>query len=102
MKRENIDKKRDINNLEEQNKILASNSLEQSIKNLQNPSFLGSFHLNSNIYHQNNSFKKMMEESLQNKTNQSIKNVIFNPLTKILLILTIVFNIFYFALTFLL
>ncbi|MFW9968828.1 MAG: hypothetical protein ACFFDF_01425 [Candidatus Odinarchaeota archaeon] len=76
---------------------LYSNHLNNMIKSLLTPSFLGSIHMkktNSNT----NSIESLVENELKLKTTKALKSTLFNPVTKILIILAIVFNLIWFAL----
>jgi Fe2+ transport system protein B len=102
-----MDKENTNQNSEKQKKntgrrILASNNLEQSIKNFSKPHFIGSYHLDKSHYRKNSAFTRLMSDELQIKVNKSIKSVVFNPVTKILIIIAILFNIFWFSLIYLL
>jgi len=74
-------------------KFLPSNNLSSRIKNLSNPRFLGSIHLRKEmnpIYHQ---VKNLIANENELKLNKSLKNTLFNPVTKILIILAALFNV---------
>jgi Fe2+ transport system protein B len=96
MEKKDIKKHFEQNKEENRNKILASNNLERSIKNLSKPSFLGSYHLNRSLYQKNSSLNTIINDELQLEMNKSIKNTVFNPITKILIIIAILFNLFWF------
>ncbi|MFX1329274.1 MAG: hypothetical protein ACFE91_14185 [Promethearchaeota archaeon] len=97
------DKKDPNNNKEEFRKLplinknpqLSSNNLDNAIKNLSKPRFLGSIHLkqepNANLY----SVENLIESELKLKMTKSLKNTLLNPLTKILIILAILSNLFW-------
>ncbi len=76
-------------------KQLYSNHLDNIIRNLSAPRFLGSIHM-KNTSSTNNSIENLVENELQLKTTKALKNTLFNPLTKILIILAIVFNLIWF------
>ncbi|MFX0003464.1 MAG: hypothetical protein ACFE9C_07995 [Candidatus Hodarchaeota archaeon] len=75
-----------------------SNYLDNIIKNLSTPRFLGSIHMKKTSS-PNNSIENLVENDLNLKTTKVLKNTLFNPLTKILIILAIVFNIVWFLLS---
>jgi len=77
---------------------LYSNNLGNIIKNLLNPRFLGSIHMKKQISSNNNSVENLIENELKLKMTKSLKNTLLNPLTKILIILAIVFNLVWFLL----
>jgi hypothetical protein len=83
--------KKDIINL------LSSEQIENYIKNLSNPSFLGSIHLKKETQPNIQTIDRLLKEELESKVNNSIKSSIFNPITKILIIAAIAFNIFWFV-----
>lgn len=95
---------KDINitkDLEQNDKghLLYSNQLEKSIKNLSNPHFLGSIHLkNSNFvkFKSQNQIQNLLSGELELNVNKSLKNMLFNPITKILVLLMISFNLLWF------
>ncbi|MFX1364504.1 MAG: hypothetical protein ACFFCE_19520 [Promethearchaeota archaeon] len=75
--------------------LLASNNLEYIIKNLSNPRFLGSIHMKKETMHNSNLVDNLVESELKSKMSHSIKNSLFNPVTKILILLALIFNIFW-------
>lgn len=81
--------------------LLSSSQLDGFIKNLSNPRFLGSIHMNRESMEGNTSVNKLVKGNLENKLNSSIKNSIFNPVTKTLILLTILFNILWFTFSYL-
>ena len=96
-----IEKKKDksiIDNSEEydyinRNKFTPSNNLDYIIKSLSNPRFLGSIHLKKEMnpnYHQ---VEKVLSSEHELKLTRSLKNSIFNPVTKFLIITAIIFNL---------
>ncbi|MFX1380010.1 MAG: hypothetical protein ACFFA4_13045 [Promethearchaeota archaeon] len=78
-------------------KQLYSNYLDNIIKSLSAPKFLGSIHMKRTTS-PNNSIENLVESELQLKTAKALKNTLFNPVTKILIILAIVFNLVWFLL----
>ena len=91
----NKEKKRDSDNL------LSSDALSSSIKNLSNPRFLGSMHMNKQFIGNFSSIENLLNGELEMKINRSLKNTLFNPVTKILILITILFNIVWLLLLFL-
>ncbi|MFX1377303.1 MAG: hypothetical protein ACFFA0_16005 [Promethearchaeota archaeon] len=76
--------------------FVPSNNLDFLINKLSNPNFLGSFHLKKEInpnYHQ---VENILGNEHDLKLTRSLKNTIFNPITKILIISAIIFNIIWF------
>jgi hypothetical protein len=63
------------------------------IKNLSRPPFLGSIHLKKEVNPGFNSIEKLIKEELELKLTRTLKNTLFNPITKILILLAIAFNI---------
>ena len=82
--------------------LLSSEDLDNFIKNLSHPRFLGSIHMNKENMQNDPSLEKMIKAELEHKINHSIKNTMFNPITKALVIITIIFNIIWFSLLYLL
>lgn len=79
-------------------KYLYSNHLNNLISNISNPRFLGSIHMKKTLSHNNNSVENLIENELKQNLTKSLKNTLFNPVTKILILLAIVFNIIWFLL----
>ena len=79
-----------------------SDSLSYAIKNLSNPRFLGSMHLKSNINQNINPVENLIDNELNLKLSKSLKNSFLNPITKTLIILAILFNLFWFSLIYML
>ncbi|MFX0022486.1 MAG: hypothetical protein ACFE9S_09160 [Candidatus Hermodarchaeota archaeon] len=74
---------------------LFSNHLNNIISSLSTPRFLGSIHM-KNSSSTNNTIENLVESELQLKTTKALKNTLFNPVTKTLIILAIVFNLIWF------
>ncbi len=102
MDKKELEKDFELKKEENRKKILASNNLERSIEALSKPSFLGSYHLDRSLYPKNSSFNNILKDQLQLETNKSLKNTIFNPITKILIIAAVLFNIFWLLLVYIL
>ena len=83
--------------------LLSSEALDNSIKNFTNPRFLGSIHMKNMSPTQHfSSVDSLLQGELELKINKSLKNTMFNPITKILILSMIVFNILWLTLFFLL
>jgi len=70
-----------------------SNNLKNIISNLSNPRFLGSIHMKKELNPSSNLAENLIESESNLKIAKSLKNTLLNPVTKILIILAIVFNI---------
>lgn len=86
---------RDLSSLNRSN-FIPSNNLDFLINRLSNPGFLGSIHLKKEMNPNYQQLENMLASEHELKLTRSIKNTIFNPLTKILIISAIIFNIFWF------
>ena len=75
--------------------MLSSDALSNSIKNLSNPRFLGSIHMNKQFISNFSSVENLLNGELEMKINRSLKNTLFNPITKVLILITILFNLFW-------
>ncbi|MBD3256309.1 MAG: hypothetical protein GF383_14520 [Candidatus Lokiarchaeota archaeon] len=86
-------KKLNLNNLH----LGYSNYLENSIKNLNSPGFLGSIHLKegSSIQNNRNIIESMTKRELEAKVDKAVKSTMLNPITKVLILLMIAFNLFW-------
>jgi len=85
-----------IKDIEEigKNNLLSSSDLYNSIKNLSNPRFLGSIHLkNQNVNPNFSSVDNLLKGQLELKVNKSLKNMMLNPVTKVLILSMIIFNL---------
>ncbi|MFX0105341.1 MAG: hypothetical protein ACFE75_07615 [Candidatus Hodarchaeota archaeon] len=80
------------------NRLFSSNNLESIIKGLSKPRFLGSFHLKNETNSNINPVGNLIESELKLKMTKALKNTLFNPITKTLIILAIIFNIIWFTL----
>ncbi len=84
---------KDIGKFNKRN-LLSSKELDNSIKNLSNPRFLGSIHLKKSTISTNfSSVENLLNGELELKINKALKNSIFNPITKIMVLSMIVFNL---------
>jgi len=101
MCRKEMKEVKDIENIDKK-PLLSSSVLANSIKNLSNPRFLGSIHLkNTSRYSNLSSVDNLLSGELELNVNKSLKNMLFNPITKILILLMIVFNLIWFLLLYL-
>ncbi|MEE9377699.1 MAG: hypothetical protein V3V33_06645 [Candidatus Lokiarchaeia archaeon] len=75
------------------NPLLTSNNLDNIIKNLSKPRFMGSIHMKKETRTISNLVENLVESELKSKMTNSIKNTLFNPVTKILIMLAIIFNL---------
>ena len=84
--------------------LLSSKELDNAIKNISRPRFLGSIHLNKNLNPNYNisSVDNLLRGELELKVNKSLKNTILNPVTKALIVSMILFNLVWMLLFFLL
>ncbi len=94
--------KREDNNQGPFMNLLSSDNLNRAIKNLSNPKFLGSIHLKQKVDQNFSSVGRMDKSDTELKVNDSLKSVVFNPLTKLLVAGAITFNIIWFLLSFIL
>ncbi len=97
-RKNNIDIEKKDNNIPLNS--LHSRQMENLIKTLSNPRFLGSIHLNKQIDKNFSSIGNLMRSEYQSKLEKSMRNVIFNPFTKILIIVIVIFNIIWFSLNY--
>jgi Fe2+ transport system protein B len=96
-----MEKKTNIPNREKKNQtpfinLLSSDELDRHIKNLSAPSFLGSVHLKQRAHQNISSVDTPSKSGTDLKVSDSIKNVVFNPITKVLVVAAILFNVFWF------
>lgn len=73
--------------------LLASNNMENIIDNLSKPRFMGSIHMRKEVIPNSNLVENLVENELKLKMTNSLKSTLFNPITKILIILAIIFNL---------
>jgi hypothetical protein len=100
MKEIENDKKKSVENIEyslvNRNKLIPFNNITHIINNLSNPKFVGSIHLKKEMnpnYHQ---IKDLLANERELNLTHSLKNTMFNPITKILIFSAIIFNLFWF------
>ena len=75
------------------NGLFSSDALSNSINNLSSPRFLGSIHMKKELVSNFSSVENLLNDELEMKLNESLKNTLFNPITKFLILLTIIFNL---------
>ena len=100
-----MDKRKYKNDIEEKENNLPFNSIysrqmENLIKSLSNPRFLGSLHLNKQLDKNYSSMEDIIKREYQSKLDKFMRNVLFNPFTKILIIIIVIFNILWFSLNY--
>jgi hypothetical protein len=82
--------------------LFYSDALSNSINNLSKPRFLGSIHMNKELVSNFSSVENLLNSELEMKLNKSLKNTLFNPITKFLILLTIIFNLVWLILLYIL
>jgi len=97
--KQNDDKTKDSLN---RKNFVPSNYLNQLIQNLSNPRFLGSIHLKKEMNPNYSQVENFISNQHELKMTKTLKNVILNPITKILIISAIFFNVIWFLLIYLL
>ena len=90
----NIDTSRDYSSINNSN-FIPSNNIDFLVKRLSNPGFIGSIHLKKEMNPNYRQIESMLASEHEAKLTQSLRNTIFNPITKILIISAILFNIFW-------
>jgi hypothetical protein len=73
--------------------IQTTNNMEQMIKNLSAPRFMGSIHMKKDARSNSNIVTNLVENELNLKISKSLKNTLFNPVTKFLILFAIIFNL---------
>jgi hypothetical protein len=73
--------------------LQTTNNLDNMIKNLSAPRFMGSVHMKRDTSPSSNIVTSLVENELNMKISKSLKNTLFNPVTKILILLAIIFNL---------
>ncbi|MFX0071958.1 MAG: hypothetical protein ACFFAO_12790 [Candidatus Hermodarchaeota archaeon] len=71
----------------------SSDALENSISNITNPRFLGSIHMNRKFVSNFTSVENLLNNELEMKMDKSLKSTLFNPITKVLILSMIIFNL---------
>ena len=77
-------------------RLFPSSNYNKQLKNLNNPRFLGSYHLKEENTPKYNSFKALMTGDLEVKYAKALRNTISNPVTIALIIVALLFNILWF------
>ena len=77
-------------------RLFPSNNYNKQLKHLNNPRFLGSYHLKKENAPKYNSFKALMTGDLEVKYAKALRNTIINPVTIALIIVALLFNILWF------
>ena len=73
--------------------LLTTNNIDYMIKNLSSPRFMGSIHMKKDVSTNSNIVTNLIENELNSKISKSLKNTLFNPVTKVLLLIAIIFNL---------
>ncbi|MFX1570060.1 MAG: hypothetical protein ACFFCV_17020 [Promethearchaeota archaeon] len=73
--------------------LQSTNTLDYMIKSLSTPRFMGSIHMRKDTSPNPNIVTNLIENELKLKISKSLKNTLFNPITKILILLAIIFNL---------
>ena len=76
--------------------FIPSNNLAHLINNLSKPKFLGSIHLKEEMNPSTSYVKDLITNENDLKLARSLKNMLLNPITKILIISAILFNLIWF------
>ncbi|MBN1800598.1 MAG: hypothetical protein JW891_03780 [Candidatus Lokiarchaeota archaeon] len=93
-------KKIAFNNIEKIS-LSFSRELDNSFKMFFQPRFLGSIHLKNITSCHDYPFTEFAKKRTSREITQSIKNLTFNPFTKYLIVLMIIFNILWIVLIYL-
>jgi len=92
----NLDNSREYGSITK-NSFVPSNNLDYLIKKLSNPGFLGSIHLKKEMNPNYRQVENVLASGNELKLTRSLKNSIFNPITKFLIISAIIFNLIWFV-----
>ena len=76
--------------------LIPFNNMSHLINNLSNPKFLGSIHLKKEMIPNYHQVKDLIATERELNLTRSLKNTIFNPITKILILSAIIFNLIWF------
>jgi len=93
---------KEINKKKKPDGLFSSDALSNSINNLSKPRFLGSIHMNKELVSNFSSVENLLNGELEMKLNKSLKNTLFNPITKFLILVTIIFNLVWLILLYIL
>jgi len=80
--------------------LLGSADPNAIIKSLSKPRFLGSYHLKEDINPNFKPLNNLIKGELDYRYTKSLKSTIFNPITIILIVVFLIFNILWFLLPF--
>ncbi len=72
------------------------NNIAHIINNLSNPKFVGSIHLKKEMNPSYSQVKELLANEHELNLTRSLKNTMFNPITKILILSVIIFNLIWF------
>jgi hypothetical protein len=82
--------------------LFSSNELDNMIKNLSKPAFLGSIHLKKENIPSFSSVETLLKGEHELKMTRALKSTLLNPITKILILSALVFNILWIMFVYLL
>ena len=77
-------------------RFFPSMNYNKQLKRLNNPSFLGSYHLKEENTPRYNTFKTLMKGDLDVKYAKALRSTLVNPVTIALIIIALLFNILWF------
>ena len=77
-------------------RFFPSNDYNRQLKNLNNPRFLGSYHLKEENTPKYNSMKTLIKGDLELKYAKALRSTLINPVTIALIIIALLFNILWF------
>ena len=77
-------------------RFFPSMNYNKQLKRLNNPRFLGSYHIKEEIAPRYTSFKALMKGDLDVKYAKALRSTIVNPVTIALIIIALLFNILWF------
>ncbi len=79
-------------------RLFPSSDYNKQLKNLNNPRFLGSYHLKEENTPRYTTFKTLMKGDLEVKYAKALRSTLINPVTIALIIIALLFNILWFFL----
>ena len=77
-------------------RFFPSNDYNRQLKSLNNPRFLGSYHLKEENTPRYNSIKTLINGDLELKYAKALRSTLINPVTIALIIIALLFNILWF------
>jgi len=77
-------------------RFFPSNDYNRQLKSLNNPRFLGSYHLKEENTPRYNSIKTLIKGDLELKYAKALRSTLINPVTIALIIIALLFNILWF------